>query len=84
MHRKDEHRTPSRYLAWRRQIGSSMTNYIALIGKDADSDFSVNFPDFPCWVSAGTTLDEARRMAGEAHQGGRRAGDDLLGLIAIP
>jgi predicted RNase H-like HicB family nuclease len=43
-----------------------MANYIALIRKDADSDFGVEFPDFPGCVSAGATLDEARRMAQEA------------------
>jgi predicted RNase H-like HicB family nuclease len=43
-----------------------MTSYIGLIRKDADSDFGVEFPDFPGCVSAGATLDEARRMAQEA------------------
>src|SRR5258705_10565249 len=50
-----------------------MTSYIGLIRKDADSDFGVDFPDFPGCVSAGDTLDEARRMAQEAlelHVGG--------------
>lgn len=43
-----------------------MTQYIALIHKDADSDFSVSFPDLPGCVTAGTTLDEARVFAAEA------------------
>lgn len=43
-----------------------MTAYIALLRKDADSDFGVEFPDFPGCVTAGSTLDEARRMADEA------------------
>jgi predicted RNase H-like HicB family nuclease len=43
-----------------------MSSYIALIRKDAHSDFGVDFPDFPGCVSAGETLDEARRMAREA------------------
>jgi predicted RNase H-like HicB family nuclease len=43
-----------------------MASYIALIHKDADSDFGVSFPDFPGCVSAGDTLDEARRAAEEA------------------
>jgi predicted RNase H-like HicB family nuclease len=43
-----------------------MADYIALIHKDADSDFGVSFPDFPGCVTAGATLDEARRMAVEA------------------
>ncbi len=43
-----------------------MTDYIALIHKDADSDYSVSFPDFPGCVTAGTTIDEVRALAGEA------------------
>ena len=43
-----------------------MENYIGLIHKDADSDFGVSFPDFPGAVTAGTDLDDARRMAEEA------------------
>lgn len=43
-----------------------MRNYIALIHKDADSDYGVSFPDFPGCVTAGATLDEARAHAIEA------------------
>ena len=43
-----------------------MRQYIALIHKDADSDFGVSFPDLPGCVTAGATLDEARDMAEEA------------------
>jgi predicted RNase H-like HicB family nuclease len=43
-----------------------MRDYIALIHKEADSDYGVSFPDFPGCVTAGATLDEARRMAEEA------------------
>lgn len=43
-----------------------MVEYIALIHKDADSDFGVSFPDFPGCIAAGATLDEARAMAQEA------------------
>jgi predicted RNase H-like HicB family nuclease len=43
-----------------------MSNYIGLIHKDTDSDYGVSFPDFPGVVTAGGTLDEARRMAEEA------------------
>jgi predicted RNase H-like HicB family nuclease len=46
-----------------------MTAYIALLRKDPDSDYSVDFPDFPGCVTAGTTLEEARRMAAEALAG---------------
>ena len=43
-----------------------MTAYIGLLRKEASSDFGVDFPDFPGCVTAGRTLDEARRMAAEA------------------
>ncbi len=43
-----------------------MSTYIALIRKEPDSDFGVDFPDFPGCVTAGSTLDEARAMADEA------------------
>jgi predicted RNase H-like HicB family nuclease len=43
-----------------------MANYIAFIRKDAESDYGVDFPDFPGCIAAGATLDEARAMAQEA------------------
>lgn len=43
-----------------------MSSYIALIHKDADSDYGVSFPDLPGCVTAGTDLDDARAMAAEA------------------
>lgn len=43
-----------------------MTHFVALIHKDAASDFSVSFPDFPGCIAAGETLEEARLMAEEA------------------
>ena len=43
-----------------------MRTYIALLRKDPDSDFGVDFPDFPGCVTAGSTLEEARAMAEEA------------------
>jgi len=45
-----------------------MTAYIALLRKDDASDYGVDFPDFPGCVTAGLTMDEARRMAAEALQ----------------
>jgi predicted RNase H-like HicB family nuclease len=41
-------------------------DYIAYLHKDRNSDFGVSFPDFPGCVTAGQTLEEARRMAAEA------------------
>ena len=43
-----------------------MTAYIALLRKDPRSDYGVDFPDFPGCITAGRTLEEARRMAEEA------------------
>jgi predicted RNase H-like HicB family nuclease len=43
-----------------------MATYIALIHKEAASDFGVSFPDFPGCVTAGATLEEARKLASEA------------------
>jgi predicted RNase H-like HicB family nuclease len=43
-----------------------VTAYIALLRKDPASDYGVDFPDFPGCVTAGRTLDEARKCATEA------------------
>ncbi len=43
-----------------------MTAYIGLLRKEKNSDYGVDFPDRPECVSAGRTLDEARRMAADA------------------
>lgn len=40
--------------------------YIAYLHKDSKSDFGVSFPDFPGCITAGKSLDEARRRAPEA------------------
>jgi predicted RNase H-like HicB family nuclease len=43
-----------------------MANYIAIVHKEAKSDFGVSFPDFPGCVTAGQTVDEAKDSAQEA------------------
>jgi predicted RNase H-like HicB family nuclease len=43
-----------------------MASYIGLVRKIPESDFGVNFPDFPGCITAGETLDEAYRLAAEA------------------
>lgn len=43
-----------------------MTSYITLLRKEPDSDYGVDLPDFPGCVSAGETMEEARKMAQEA------------------
>jgi predicted RNase H-like HicB family nuclease len=43
-----------------------MRQFIALIHKEADSDYGVSFPDLPGCITAGTSLDDARAMAAEA------------------
>jgi predicted RNase H-like HicB family nuclease len=44
---------------------TGMQQYIGLTHEDADSHFGVSFPDFPGVITAGTDLDDARRMAEE-------------------
>ncbi len=43
-----------------------MADYIALLSKDQDSEYGVDFPDFPGCVTAGTSPEEARELALEA------------------
>jgi len=43
-----------------------MATYIALLRKEKDSDFGVDFPDFPGCITAGKTLEEAHKKASEA------------------
>ena len=43
-----------------------MANYLALLRRETDSDYGVDFPDFPGSVTAGSTLEEAHIMAEEA------------------
>jgi predicted RNase H-like HicB family nuclease len=55
--------------------------YIAYLHKEADSDYGVSFPDFPGCVTAGESLEEARRMAAEAlafHIAGMREDGDAI------
>ncbi|HUB53221.1 MAG TPA: type II toxin-antitoxin system HicB family antitoxin [Terracidiphilus sp.] len=40
--------------------------FIAYLHKDKNSDYGVSFPDFPGCITAGSTLEEARRMAVDA------------------
>ncbi len=42
--------------------------YIGVIHKDNNSDYSVSFPDFPGCITAGSTVEEAKEMAKEALQ----------------
>jgi predicted RNase H-like HicB family nuclease len=43
-----------------------MPSYIALLRKEPDTDYGVEFPDFPGCVTAGKDLAEAQMMAEEA------------------
>lgn len=43
-----------------------MTHHIALLRKTPNSDYSVDFPDFPGCVTAGRSMEEARRLSAEA------------------
>ncbi len=42
------------------------TKYPAIVRKAADSDYSVDFPDFPGCITAGLTPEEAADFAAEA------------------
>ena len=41
-------------------------DYIALLRKESDTDYEVDFPDLPGCITAGSTLDEAKEIAAEA------------------
>jgi len=43
-----------------------MFNYIALLRKEENSDYGVDFPDFPGCITAAGSIDEARELAIEA------------------
>lgn len=43
-----------------------MTNYIAIVHKEAKTDFGVSFPDFPGCITAGQSVDEVKDLAQEA------------------
>ena len=43
-----------------------MTSYIALIRKDPNSDYGVEFPDFPGCVTAAEDLEEVTEMLEQA------------------
>jgi predicted RNase H-like HicB family nuclease len=58
-----------------------MTSYIALLYKEQTSDYGVSFPDFPGCITAGQTLEEARKLAAEAlafHIDGMREDGDPI------
>jgi predicted RNase H-like HicB family nuclease len=40
--------------------------FVVYLHKDKNSDYGVSFPDFPGCITAGSTLEEARKMAVEA------------------
>ena len=42
-----------------------MANYIAVVHKEAKTDFGVSFPDFPGCITAGQSIDEAKDLAQE-------------------
>ena len=43
-----------------------MVTYLATVHKDSDSDYGVQFYDFPGCITAGETIEEAKSMATEA------------------
>jgi len=61
-----------------------MVSYIGLIRKEKKSDFGVDFPDFPGCITAGKTLEEARKMAQEALEGHIKVGIEYGDAIPEP
>jgi predicted RNase H-like HicB family nuclease len=61
-----------------------LTTYIALLRKDPDSDFGVDFPDFPGCITAGSTLEQTRLMAQEALEAHIECKIELDQLIPEP
>jgi predicted RNase H-like HicB family nuclease len=56
-------------------------DYIAYLHKDGKSDYGVSFPDFPGCITAGSTLEDARRMAARAlsfHIAGMREDGEVV------
>jgi len=54
--------------------------YVAVVHKEADSDFRAHFPDFPGVVATAPTLAEAIKKAAQARRPipvAERAGDAL-------
>jgi predicted RNase H-like HicB family nuclease len=43
-----------------------MRRYVGVVRKASRSEFGVDFPDLPGCVTAGKTMQEARRLAAEA------------------
>jgi predicted RNase H-like HicB family nuclease len=59
----------------------AMPAYIALMRKDPDSDYGIEFPDFPGCVTAAEDMEQARELAEEAlrfHIEGLLADGELL------
>jgi predicted RNase H-like HicB family nuclease len=64
-----------------------MGTYFALVRKEPESDYGVDFPDFPGCVTAGGTLEEACAMAAEAlalHIEGMMEDGDLIPVPSSP
>lgn len=43
-----------------------MANYIAVLHKEAETDFGVSFPDFPGCITGGESIDATKDLAQEA------------------
>ena len=61
-----------------------MVSYIGLIRKEKKSDYGVDFPDFPGCITAGKTLEEARKMAPDALAGHIKVGVEYGDPIPEP
>jgi predicted RNase H-like HicB family nuclease len=63
---------------------TSLTHYIALTHKDADSCYGVSFPDWPGVITAGDTIDEALQQAAEVLNFAAEDWEDSDRLKGIP
>lgn len=58
--------------------------YIAVLNKDSDSDYGVHFPDFLGCITAGSTIEEAKKMAQEVLTGHIGVMQDYGDFIPAP
>jgi len=62
----DYRRFEERIMALVERMKEEMTTYIALIRKEEDSAYGIDFPDFPGCISSGASLHEAYHSAQRA------------------
>lgn len=61
-----------------------MASSIATLREDSDSDYGVEFPDLPGYISAGRTPEEAKALAAEALAGHIAVSQDSGDPVPLP